>query len=166
MAARSLPTLLAVFLFLTSFLTTETWAWYCEGRTCGITLGRCCCPGHATARQNLDNPDYHGGGRAERDESALSVCSSACDCAMVVSQAADERIASTGPMSASPHPVLWPSVHSVYVGPAAEGSVSRRPETGGPPLKAPTLVAPSLRAPPGTRPLAFPHTTPGLSARS
>ena len=118
--------------------------WQCEGRTCAVRLGGCCCvvPG------GQKDPDCGQPARQSAPTTPGFACADGCGCVQVITDCDAHNAAVTPVKSFSFGFAVLPAPVTVYVAPALTDVVAHTIEARGPPVLAVALSSPSLRAPP------------------
>lgn len=142
--------LLALLLFIPQMTARVAFAWYCEGRVCGVTLGQCCCEQNPSER----DPQCDVVSRVTNTKSSTNpstICAAGCNCKMVL-EASDNQnaVGSDASNDANLYPPLAIIVPTPFVPVSccAEHHLALFIEARGPPVASFIGSSPSLRAPP------------------
>ena len=151
MARNITARILALLLLLPILWSTRQAgaAWYCEGRACGVSAWWCCCANPSGPSAGRDAQCDKPAPSREPSPNGTTLCSSGCNCVMVVSQSTDNH---TRPTPAAPLLLplfaLVPAPVALYVAPVLAEVGPHYIEARGPPVAAAALFSPFLRAPP------------------
>jgi hypothetical protein len=144
---RYLFGLLLVLALLPQTAGQSAFAWFCEGRVCGVTPSYCCCTSPDSETRDLQC----GKASPTNGMPPTAMCSSACECQMMALRSADDPFVRVASAPAPPTPflaVLPSSVHLPAPVQIGLGAQTRNTEVRGPPSLSACFPAHSLRAPP------------------
>ena len=150
MFRRNYSQILAALLFIATALlcpgTVGADVWQCEGRTCAVLLGGCCCLAPGGSR----DPSCPSPSAEKAAQTAQGIgCPDGCGCVQAIIDC-DAHDTATLTGTSSPHFVtaLLPTPVSIYVAPALAEVMPHTIAARGPPRRTVALSTPSLRAPP------------------
>ena len=129
----------------------EADVWLCEGRTCAVLIGGCCCAAPDGDRDATCAAPRPSGRETPQAGNGIGETGDPCGCVQAVTDCdAHDAVTLAGvpAYDLGIAAALLPATPALYVAPALIDTPSHRIDTRGPPRRAVALSSPCLRAPP------------------